>query len=123
MASIDGLQKARVVYAEQDDANSCGDSMAEALKVFRTKGGGFDLEGFTRCLKENDIERPKVDMGRHGAIGRFRMCAGLILRRHAAKHGFVVIDSKCIEEPGAKKRARKAKAAEAELQNSAYRTL
>jgi hypothetical protein len=71
----------------------------------------FDLTSFKACLKENDIEAPKVDMERHGAIGRFRMCAGLGLRRHAAKVGFVVIDEKKIAAPGAKKRGRKAKAA------------
>ena len=38
-------------------------------------------------------------MERHGAIGRFRMCAGLMLRRHAAKLGFVVIGGKKIEAP------------------------
>jgi hypothetical protein len=43
-------------------------------------------------------------MERHGAIGRFRMCAGLMLRRQARKVGFVVIDGKKITATGAKKR-------------------
>jgi hypothetical protein len=64
-------------------------------------------------LKQNDIEPPKVDMERHGAIDRFRMCAGLMLRRHAAKRGFGVIGGKKIAVPCAKKRGRKGKAAEA----------
>jgi hypothetical protein len=102
------LSKAKSAYAEQSDANSCGDWMAEVLKVFRTNGGGFDLEGFKACLKENDIEPPKVDMKRRSAIGRFRMCAALMLRHRAAKSGFVVIGGKRIETPGAKKRGRKA---------------
>ena len=53
-------------------------------------------------------------MERHGAIGHFRMCAGLMLRSHAAKQGFVIIGGKKIAAPGEKKsRERKAKAAEA----------
>jgi hypothetical protein len=54
---------------------------------------------FKACLKENDIEPPHVDMERHGAIGRFRMCAGLMLRRRAAKVGFVMIGGKKIQAP------------------------
>jgi hypothetical protein len=72
-----------------------------------------DLMAFKACLKKNDIEPPKVDMARHGAIGRFRMCAGLMLRRQASKRGFVVIGGKKIAAPGAKNRGRKAKRAEA----------
>jgi len=56
--------------------------LAIALKDdSRTADGSFDLTAFKGCLKENEIEAPKVDMERHGAIGRFRMCAGLMLRR------------------------------------------
>ena len=84
--------------------NSCGDWLAVALKgTVRTEDGGFDLTAFRACLKENDIELPKVDMDRPGAIGRFRMCAGLMLRRHATKVGFVVIGGKKIAAPGVKK--------------------
>lgn len=94
---------------------SRGDWLAVALKdAFRTEDGSFDLGTFQTCLTENDIEPPKVDMERHGAIGRFHMCAGLMLRRHAAKFGFVVIGGTRIEAPAAKKlRRRKAKTAEA----------
>jgi hypothetical protein len=60
-------------------------------------------------LKDNGIEAPKVDMDRHGAISRFRMCAGLMLRRHAATVGRVIIGGKKITTAGAKKRGRKAK--------------
>jgi hypothetical protein len=75
------------------NVNSCGDWLAVALKdAFRTEDGSFDLEAFKACLKDNGVTPPNVDMGRHGAIGRFRMCAGLMLRRCAAKQGFVVID-------------------------------
>jgi hypothetical protein len=82
-------------------------------EAFRTEDGSFDLTALKACLKETGIEPPKVDMERHGAIGRFRMCAGLMLRRHAAKVGFVMIGGKKIQAPGAKKRGRKAKAVEA----------
>lgn len=51
-------------------------------------------------------------MERHGAIGRFRMCAGLMLPRHALKVGHVVIGGKKNAAPGAKKRGRKAKSAQ-----------
>jgi len=40
------------------------------------------------------------------------MCAGLMLRRHAAKVGFVMIDGNKIGARGTKKRRRKAKTAE-----------
>jgi len=112
-ASISTLSKAKTRYAERGDVNSCGDWLAVALKdAFRTDDGGFDLPAFKACLRENDLEAPKVDMERHGAIGRFRMCAGLMLRRHAAKVGFVVIGGKKIQAPGSKKRGRKPKAKE-----------
>ena len=98
----------------RSDANSCRDWLAVALKdAFRTEDGGFDLTAFKACLKENDIEPPKIDIERHGAIGRFRICAGLMLRRHALKIGYVVIGGKKIAAPGAKKRGRKAKRTEA----------
>jgi hypothetical protein len=76
-------------------------------------GAWFRLTAFKACLKENDIEPPKVDMEHHTAIGRFRMCAALMLRCHAAKRGFVMIGGKKIMAPGAKKRGPKAKAGEA----------
>lgn len=64
---------------------SSADWIAVALKdAFRTEDGSFDLTAFKACLKENDIEPPKVDIERHGAVGRFRMCAGLMVRRRAA---------------------------------------
>lgn len=104
--------KAKSLYAARGDVNSCGDWLALASKeAFRTEDGSFDLTAFKACLKDNDIEPPKVDMERHGAIGRFRMCAGLMLRRRAAKAGHVIIDCKKIAAPGTKKRGRKAKAA------------
>jgi len=83
------------------------------MGAFRTEDGSFDLTAFKACLKEIDIEPPKVDMARHGAIGRFRMCAGLMLRRRARKLGFVVIDGKKIAALGAKKHGRNVKSAEA----------
>jgi hypothetical protein len=103
---------AKSVYAERGDVDSCGDWLALALKdAFQTEGGSFDFMAFKACLKQNGIEAPKVDMERHGAIGCFRMCAGLMLRRQARKVGFVVVGGKKIAAPGAKKRGRKAKTA------------
>ena len=55
-------------------------------------------------MRENEIEAPKVNENKHGWRGRFRMCAGLMLRREAKKKGYVVIDGKKITAPGAKKR-------------------
>ena len=99
--SIEALQKAKQYYAELGDVNSCGDWLAEALKVLRTKDGSFDLEAFKACLKENGIEAPKVDQNKYGWRGRFRMCAGLMLRRRAAKQGLVGIGGKTIVAPHA----------------------
>ena len=88
--------------------------MAVALReAFRTEDGSFELTAFKTCLKENNIEPPKVDMERHGAIGRFRMCAGLMLRRQVRKVDFVAIDGKKIAAPCGKKRGRNVKSAEA----------
>jgi len=96
------------VYAERGDVNSCGDWLAVALKdAFRTDDGGLDLTAFKACLKDNGVTAPNVDMERHGAIGRFRMCAGLMLRRRALKVGHVIIDGKKIAAPGAKNSGRK----------------
>ena len=100
---IDALVKARERY---EDGNSCGDAIANAMEVFKTKDG-LDVEALTRCLKDNDCKVPNIDMAKNGATGRFRMCAGLMLRRHAAKKGFMVIGGKKIQAPGAKKRGRK----------------
>ena len=103
-ASIDALSKAKTRYAARGDVNSCGDWLAIVLKdAFRTDDGSIDLAAFKTCLKENDIDAPRVDMDYHGTIGRFRMCSGLSLRRHAAKRGFVVIEGKKIKAPGTKK--------------------
>lgn len=78
--------------------------------AFRTEDGDFDLTAFKACLKENDIEPPKVDEDKHGWRGRFRMCAGLMLRSRARKAGFVVINGKKIAAHGVKKRGRNRKA-------------
>ena len=51
-------------------------------------------------------------MDRPGAIGRFRMCAGVMLRRGAKKNGFVVISGKKIGAPGPKRHGRKVKKVE-----------
>ena len=100
------------VYAERGDVNSCGDWLAVALKeAFRTDDGGLDLTAFKACLKDNDVTPPNVDMDRHGAVGRFRMCGGLMLPRHTLKVGRVVSSGKKIAAPGAKKRGRKIKTA------------
>jgi hypothetical protein len=81
--------------------NSCGDWLAVALKdPFRTGDGSFDLAAFKACLKDNGVTPPNVNMNRHGAIGRFRMCA---------KVSHVVIGGKKIVAPGTKKRGRKVK--------------
>jgi len=68
MASIDSLQKARAAYAEQGDPNSCGDWMAEALKVFRTKDG-FDLEGFRLASRKTTSTIPRSTLTKAGGKG------------------------------------------------------
>jgi hypothetical protein len=60
--SLEALAKARSKYKEQGDPSSCGDEVAQALKeAFTTADGDFDLDGFKRCLKNNDVQAPKVD--------------------------------------------------------------
>ncbi len=78
---IDALSKARERYT---DGNSCGDTVAKALECFRTPEG-LNIDKLTACLKNNDCAVPKVDMKKHGAVGRFRMVAGLMLRAAARK--------------------------------------
>jgi hypothetical protein len=78
----------------------------------RSKGhsGNHLIWAFKPCLKKNGMPPHNVDMDGHGAIGRFRMCACLMLWRHALKVGHVVIGGKKIAAPGAKKRGAKATA-------------
>ena len=82
---------------------------ARVERRFPHRGRQLRFDPVQSVLEENGIEASQVDMERHGAIGRFRMCAGSMLRRHAAKRGFVVIGGKKITAPGTKKRGRKAK--------------
>jgi len=109
---ITALAKAREAYKKRGDATSSGDWLAVALKKFRTDDGDFDLHAFNACLKENDIEPPNIDMEKNGAVGRFRMVAGIKLRSAAKKNGFVVIDGKKIEAPGTKRRKNIAEASD-----------
>src|SRR5262245_47254447 len=96
-AAIDALSREKSHYAEKGDVNSCGDWLAVTLRyAFRADNGSFDLAAFKACLKDNGLHAPKVDMDRHGAIGRFRMCAGLMLRRRALEIGHVIVDGKKI---------------------------
>ena len=111
-ATINTLSKAKAVYAERGAVNSCGDWLAVALKgSFRTEDGSFDLTAFKACLQEKDIEPPKSIWSATAPSAAFRMCAGLMLRRHALKVSHVVIDGNKIGAPGVKKRGEKAKAA------------
>jgi hypothetical protein len=55
----------------------------------------------------------QVELERRGTVGCFRVYAGSMLRRQARKVDFVVIDGKKIAAPGAKKRGRIVKSAEA----------
>ena len=93
--SLQALATARKRYKAEGHPDSCGDLIATALEVFKTKDG-LDIDGLTGCLEENELQAPKVDLQRHGATGRFRMCAGLMLRRRGRQVGFVVIGGKRI---------------------------
>jgi len=44
--------------------------------MHRIDDGTFDLTAFKASLNDNGLNPPNVDMDRHGAIGRFRMCTG-----------------------------------------------
>jgi hypothetical protein len=54
--SIGALTKAKSVYAERGDVNSCGDWLALALKEHCHSEDGFDIGKFECVLKENDID-------------------------------------------------------------------
>ena len=54
--SISSVAKAKSVYAKRGDANSCGDSLAVALKEHCHSEDGFDIGKFERVLKGNDID-------------------------------------------------------------------
>jgi hypothetical protein len=70
--SLGALARARSVYAEGGDVNSCGDWLALALKEHCHSEDGFAIGKFERVLKENDIEWD-INRKTHGWIGRFRM--------------------------------------------------
>jgi hypothetical protein len=75
---------------------------------------GLDVDRLTACLKDNDCAVPNVDMKRHGATGRFRMVAGLVLRAAARKRpvkigGQTFGEDKTVAKRGKSKRGRKAR--------------
>ena len=107
--STGALSKARSVYAERGDVNSCGDWLALALKEHCHSEDGFDIGKFERVLKENDIEW-NINRKTHGWIGRFRMNGRQKLAAVARKTGYILISGKKVRAPGAKKRGRKPKA-------------
>src|SRR5215813_5980102 len=78
-------------YREHYKHDSCGDEVANALKAAFGSGEEFDLKGLTQCLKDNDCKVPAVDMKGNGAVGRFRMCAGIALRAALKQNGNLVI--------------------------------
>ncbi|MEX0801813.1 MAG: hypothetical protein WD688_00565 [Candidatus Binatia bacterium] len=111
--SIAALSKGKSVYAARGAVNSCGDWLALTLRGLPDRERLLRFDGVQGLLeRKRHTEPAKVDMNRHGAIGRFGMGAGLRLRHYAIKTGFVVIGGKKIAAHGAKKRGRKAKAAE-----------
>jgi hypothetical protein len=78
-------------YRKAYKNDSCGDDVAVALKEAFGSGEDFDIAGLIRCLKDNACKVPNVDMKSHGAVGRFRMCAGLALRAALKRNGNLVI--------------------------------
>jgi len=118
------LQKAKQRYAERGDVNSCGDWLVVALKdAFNPTGREFDLDGFMKCLKENGMAiSDKLAANRTPNGKDLRMRMSLVLRRRAAKLGFVVIDGKKIMVPRAKKR-REGKAEMAEAASAGVVTM
>jgi len=61
------------------------------MKEAFASGEEFDLKGLTQCLKDNGCKVPAVDMKGNGAVGRFRMCAGIALRAALKRNGNLVI--------------------------------
>jgi hypothetical protein len=96
--SLGALAKARTKYKDRGDPSSCGDEVAHALKdAFTTDDGDFDLEAFKRCLKDNDVQAPKVDESKPGWPGRFRMCTGISLRAALRKNGKIVVGERTLK--------------------------
>ena len=112
---LGALAAPRSKYKEHGDPTSCGEVALALRQAFTTEDGDFDLEAFKRCLKDNDVEAPKIDESKPGWRSRFRMCAGISLRAVLQKNGSIVIASKKLLAVvnSAKRCGRKAKRAEA----------
>jgi hypothetical protein len=110
--SLEALAKARNKYKERGDAASCGDWLAVVLKEHCHSEDAFDIGKFERVLKDNNIEWD-INRETNGWIGRFRMNGRQKLAAVARKTGYILISGEKVRAPGAKKRGRKAKAAEA----------
>jgi hypothetical protein len=110
--SFGSLSKAKLIYAERGDVNSCGDWLAAALKEHCHSQEGFDIGKFERVLKENGIAW-NINRKTHGWIGRFRMNGRQKLAAVARKTGYILFSGEKVRVPGAKKRGRKPKTIEA----------
>lgn len=102
-SSLNALVEARKAYK---DGASCGDWLARLLKDSFHSDGKFDVQGFTRCLKDNGIDW-QIDQRRHGWQGRFRMNGRQKLAVVARKTGSIVISGQKVSAPGAVKRGRR----------------
>ena len=112
------IKKLRTEQAAADSLEAlavAAEMRSRSLKeAFTTDDGDFDLDAFKRCLKDNDVQAPKIDESKPGWRGRFRMCAGISLRAALRKNGSIVIAGKKLlaMDGDAKRRGRKAKQAE-----------
>jgi hypothetical protein len=65
-------------------------------------------------LKVNECKATNVDMEKPGAVGRFRMCAGIALRAALKRNGRLVIAGKdylaLVDKPAKRKRGKAKKA-------------
>lgn len=97
---IRALELAKERYKAKGDVSNCGDWLAVALKdayIEKVKGKKvFDLDGFTKCCKDNglDVTEKWATNRSPGWQGRFRMNGRQKLEIVLARNGHVVIKGK-----------------------------
>lgn len=85
--------KYRARYREQGDPNSCGDWLAKQLgELCAMEDGSFDLDFFRAICDANEVDYASLKVGLTPSDrGRFRMSAGIKLRRRIFDTGTMVV--------------------------------
>jgi hypothetical protein len=84
--------KYRQRYREAGDPNSCGDWLATQLAEYCAAEEGFDLDFFKAICDANEVDYSTLKVGtKPSDKGRFRMSAGLKLRRRVFETTVLII--------------------------------